>query len=211
MLGKVVITISRQLGSDGEEVARRLAEKMGVPFLDREIISRAAALAGVSEETVEEAERAQSFLERMVDLLGRYPVASELGAPLPDLPPTPLLSVDTYRKLIGDVICGVAEAGPAVVQGHGGQIALREDPRAVRVFICAPVERRIARIMAQEGLTPNGAQKRVHDDDSRVGAYYHTHYKVAVNDPLLYDLVINTGRIGVAAAVELLLKAVEID
>ena len=162
MTGKV-ITVSRQVGSDGEEVARMLAEKIWAPFLDREIISRAAALAGVSEETVQEAERAQSFLDRMVELLGRYPVAAELGAPMPDLPATPALTVDTYRKLIEDVIHSVAEKGPAVILGHGGQMVLRDNPDVLRVFVCAPLERRIAYMMTREGLTaaaPRSASRK---------------------------------------------------
>ena len=206
MTGKV-ITVSRQLGSDGEEIARRLADKMGVPYLDREVVSNAAALAGVSEETVQEAERAQSFLERMVELLGRYPVAAELGAPLPDLPPTPPLTVDTYRRLIEDVIRSLASKGPAVILGHAGQIALREDRTVLRVFICAPVERRVAYLMTREGSIAAAARKRIQDDDNRIGDYFRTYYKVTWTDPVLYDLLINSDRISIPAAVELILKA----
>lgn len=202
-----VIAVSRQVGSDGEEIARKLAEQMGVPYLDREIVSNAAALAGVSEETVQEAERAQSFLERMVELLGRYPVAAELGAPIPELPPTPPMTVDTYRKLIEDVICSVAEKGPAVILGHGGQIALREDRGVLRVHICAPVERRIAYLMTRDSLTAPAARKRIQDDDNRIADYFRTYYRVTWTDPVLYDLVINSDRIGVGPAVDLILKA----
>lgn len=202
-----LITISRQMGSDGEEVARLLAEKLGVPYLDREIISRAAALAGVSEETVQEAERAQSFLDRMVELLGRYPVAAELGAPMPDLPATPALTVETYRKLIEDVIHSVVEKGPAVILGHGGQMVLRDNPGVLRVFICAPIERRIAYMMTREGLTATVSRKRLQEEDNRIADYFRTYYRVNWNDPLIYDLTINCDRISVPAAVELILKA----
>lgn len=206
MTGKV-ITVSRQLGSDGEEIARRLAEKMGGAYLDREIVSRAAALAGVSEETVQEAERAQSFLERMVELLGRYPVAAELGVPITDLPPTPPLTVDTYRKLIEDVIRSVAEKGPAVILGHGGPMVLREDRGALRVYICAPLERRIAYLMGREGITAEEAKRRIQENDNRAANYFRTYYRVNWHDPLLYDLVINSDRITVDAAVGLILQA----
>lgn len=202
-----VITVSRQLGSDGEEIARRLAERLGVPYLDREIISNAAALAGVSEDTIQEAERSQSFLERMVELLGRYPVAAELGAPLPELPPTPPLTVDVYRKLIVDVICSVASKGPAVILGHGGQIALKEEHSVLRVFVCAPLERRIAYLMNREGSTIVAARRKIQEDDSRIADYFRAYYKVIWNDPLIYDIVINSDRIEVPVAVEILLKA----
>ncbi|MDP2663208.1 MAG: cytidylate kinase-like family protein [Dehalococcoidia bacterium] len=202
-----VITVSRQLGSGGEEVARLIAEKIGAPYLDREIISRAAALAGVSEETVQEAERAQSFLDRMVELLGKYPVAAELGAPIPDLPATPALTVDTYRKLIEDVIRSVAEKGPAVILGHGGQMVLRDDPSVLRVSICAAFERRIAHIMAEEGLNAAAARKRIQEEDGRIADFFRTYYRVTYNDPLIYDLTINLDRIAVPAAVDLVLRA----
>ncbi len=206
MTGKV-ITVSRQLGSGGEEVARLIAEKIGAPHLDREIISRAAALAGVSEETIQEAERAQSFLDRMVELLGKYPVAAELGAPIPDLPATPALTVDTYRKLIEDVIRSVAEKGPAVILGHGGQMVLRDDPSVLRVSICAAFERRVDSIKAGEGLTAVAARKRIQEEDSRITDFFRTYYHVAYNDPLIYDLTINLDRMTVPAAVDLVLKA----
>ena len=205
MTGKV-ITVSRQLGSGGEEVARLIAEKIGAPYLDREIISRAAALAGVSEETVQEAERAQSFLDRMVELLGKYPVAAELGAPIPDLPATPALTVDTYRKLIEDVIRSVAEKGPAVILGHGGQMVLRDDTSVLRVSICAAFDRRIAHIMAGEGLTSAAARKHIQEEDGRIADFFRTYYRVAYNDPLIYDLTINLDRIAVPAAVDLVLR-----
>lgn len=206
MTGKV-FTVSRQLGSDGEEIARLLAEKIGAPYLDREIISRAAALAGVSEETVQEAERAQSFLDKMVELLGRYPVAAELGAPMPDLPATPPLTVETYRKLIEDVIHSVAEKGPAVILGHGGQIVLRSYPDTMRVFVCAPFERRIARLMTREGLSSEVARKRLQEEDGRVADYIRTTYRCNWTDPSIYDLSINCDRISVPLAVDLVLKA----
>lgn len=206
MTGKV-ITVSRQLGSDGEEIARKLAERLGVPYLDREIVSHAAALAGVSEETIQEAERAQSFMERMVELLGRYPVAAELGAPLPELPPTPPLTVDTYRKLIEDVIRSVSEKGPAVILGHGGQMVLREDRGVLRVYICAPLERRIAYLMTREGRTAAEAKKHIQEEDGRLADYFRTYYRVTWFDPLIYDLVINSDRIGVEPAVGLILSA----
>ncbi|MDO8688469.1 MAG: cytidylate kinase-like family protein [Dehalococcoidia bacterium] len=202
-----VITVSRQLGSGGEEVARLIAEKIGAPYLDREIISRAAALAGVSEETVQEAERAQSFLDRMVELLGKYPVAAELGAPIPDLPAAPALTVDIYRKLIEDVIRSVAEKGPAVILGHGGQMVLRGDPSVLRISICAAFEGRVAHIMAAEGLAAPGARKRIQEDDSRIADFFRTYYRVAYSDPLIYDLTINLDRIAVPAAVDLVLRA----
>jgi cytidylate kinase len=202
-----VIALSRQYGSGGEEIGRRLAEKLGFPYMDREIVSRAAALAGVSEQTIQEAERAQSFLERMVELLGRYPLAAELGAPLPDLPPTPPLTTDTYRKLIEDVIRSVAERGGAVIVGHGGQIVLREDPRALRALVCAPLERRVAHLMAREGVDAEEARRRITEQDTRISEYLRTYYKVNWLDPLLYDLVLNTDRLEVDTAVTLLLRA----
>ncbi len=202
-----VIAISRQVGSDGEEIARLLAESMGAPYLDREIVSRAASLAGVSEETVQEAERAQSFLDRMVDLLGRYPVAAELGAPMPDLPSTPALTVDTYRKLIEDVIHSVAEKGPAVILGHASQIVLRDDPETLCVFVCASMSRRIARMMTREGLTADASRRRLQEEDSRVADFFRTYYRVSWSDPLIYDLTVNCDRISVQTAVDVILKA----
>ncbi|MBI2911268.1 MAG: cytidylate kinase family protein, partial [Chloroflexi bacterium] len=67
-MGKIVIAAARTLGSGGEEVCAEAARRLRSPVLEREIITRAAASAGVSEDTVQEAERVPSFLARMVEL-----------------------------------------------------------------------------------------------------------------------------------------------
>lgn len=206
-MAQKLITFARELGSGGEEVARRVAERLGIPLLDREIISRAASLAGVSEETILEAEKVPSFLNRMIELLGRYPVAAELVGPTTDLPPVPPLSTEQYRSLIEDVIRGIAARGDALILGHAGQMALKDVRGILRVYVCAPWHLRLARIMGAENLDRQAAEKRLKSNDKQLAEFYQAHYRVNWQAPHLYDLILNTERFTPEEAAEVVLRA----
>ena len=208
-MARTVVTFSRQMGAWGEEIALRVADKLGVPRLDREILTRAASTAGVSEEAIQEAEHVPSFLVRMVELLGRYPLATELGTPMADLPMPPAMSTDSYRKLIEEVIRGVADRGGAVIVGHGGQVVLKDYPYVLRVFMYAPFKMRVARLMAEEGIPAPQAQRQLQEKDREWGDYIHSYYHANWTDPQLYDLMINTGRLNIDACVDTVLRAAQ--
>ncbi len=202
----IVVTVSRQLGSGGRVVGRLVADKLGIAYVDHEIVSRAALLAGVSEEALGEAdERRPSLLTYIADLLARYPTAAELGIPTVDVEPP--LSQDTYRKLIEDVIRDVASKGSAVIVGRAGQVILKDHKWALHVHVVAPFERRVQQTMNREGLTRVEAEKRVRESDRDRGGYTRTYYKADWDDPLLYHLVVNTGRLDVETAANIIVDA----
>lgn len=205
-----VVTIARRLGSGGEEIAYIVAERLGISCLDREIVTKAAAQAGVSEETISSAERVPSFLERMAEVLGRYPTVVEPDVPVAvDLLAVPTFSTEAYRHLIEDVIRSIARTNSAVIIGHAAQIALRDMPSAFRVFVYAPFSVRVARVAEQRGLALAEAQKAVQKDDQQRDSFFRTYYRASWQDPELYDLIINTSRISFLGAAELILAAIE--
>ena len=202
----IVITVSRQLGCGGREIGRRVAEKLGIAYLDHEIITRAAGLAGVSEEILADVdERRPTLLDFMADLLARYPTASELGMPAVDIEPP--VGQDAYRSLFEDVIRDVANKGSAVIVGRGGQMILRDNPRAMHMHVIAPFDLRVKRVMEREGLSRADAEKRVHDSDRNRAGYLKTYYKMDWQNPELYALMINTGRLDMDTAVDLVVGA----
>jgi cytidylate kinase/L-amino acid N-acyltransferase YncA len=198
-----VITIARQIGSGGDEVAALVAERLGMPLLDRQIITRAARTAGVSEEALQSAERHSSLLTRMLENLSRFGTS---GGP-ESLPPTDGISSIAlmttsadFRALLQQVLRDVAAAGPAVILGHAAQIALRDMPGTLHVFIHASADYRAARLARTENIPLEQARREVEDNDRERVRFYQTAYHVSWYDLRLYDLVLDTQLTGIEGA-----------
>lgn len=204
----MIVTIARQNGAQGEAVGRAVADALGWRYVDREIIAQAAAMANVSEATIEQAERVPSLLTRMMEALGRYPAGFELAETIAGVPPTPPLSSDAYRAFIEQVIQQLAEQTDAVIIGHAASAVLRGSPQAVHVLICAPFDQRVRLTAADEGVSREEAARLVRMRDAERGDYYQRYYQVKWQDPAAYDLVINTGRLSVSAAAGMIVDLV---
>ncbi|MER3420607.1 MAG: hypothetical protein C4290_08845, partial [Chloroflexota bacterium] len=201
-----VVTISRQLGSGGDEIAALVARRLGVPLLDREVISRAAQVAGVSEEALRAAERHSSLLSRMLESLGRFGAASgSEGAILEGFSSTLLLTTSAdFRALLERVLRETAGAEPAVILGHAAQIALRDVPGTLHVFIHAPVDFRAAHLARAEGISLAQARREIEASDRERARFYQSAYHVNWYDLRLYDLVVDTAVTGIHRAAELI-------
>ncbi len=201
-----VVTISRQLGSGGDEIAALVARRLGVPLLDREVISRAAQVAGVSEEALRAAERHASLLSRMLESLGKFGAAGgSEGVVLEGLSSTLLLTTSAdFRALLERVLREIAAAGPAVILGHAAQIALRDLPGTLHVFLHAPPEFRAAYLARAEGIAPAQARREIEASDRERVRFYQSAYHVNWYDLRLYDLVLDTSVTGIHRAAELI-------
>ena len=206
----MIITIARQLGSGGAHVAQLVAQRLNIPYLDREILQRAAKLAEVSEETLQDAdERRPSLLERMSAFIVGYqaPLAPEYTPP--EAVFLPEAAYDSYRQLVEEAIREIAQRGSAVIVGRGGQVILREHPEALHVYIYAPDAVRIQRLAQREGISPAQARQKARESDHNREGYLRTYYGVDWHDPDLYDLVINTARIDMDTAADLVVRAAQ--
>lgn len=135
---QTVITISRQYGSGGRFIGRKLAEALDIPFYDKEIILRAAEESGLSREIMEQLEEKPTnsllyTLSLNAGLLRGGTVSPEL--PLSDQ--VFLVQSDTIRKM--------ADQGPCVIVGRCSEYILRDRKRCVRVYLYADMDSRIAR------------------------------------------------------------------
>ncbi|MHB1133806.1 MAG: cytidylate kinase-like family protein [Chloroflexota bacterium] len=204
----MIITIARQLGSGGASVGQLVAERLSIPYVDRQLLQRAAQLASVSEEAMEYAdERRPSLLERMSAFIVGYqaPLAPEYAPP--EAVFLPQLAYDSYRQLVEGAILEIANGGSAVIVGRGGQVILRQHPRALHVFIYAPDDARVDRLMERQQVTAARAKQLVRESDQHREGYLRTYYGAEWQDPDLYDLIVNTARIGMAEAAELIVQA----
>lgn len=188
------ITISRQYGSGGHEVAEKLSEALGLPCYDNEVISLAAKESG-----------AQLWEFQMADNLRDTNFIYNLSmiAPHSDIQEEPY-SVKLFRAQ-SEAMAELAERGPAVFVGRCGNFVLRQDSEAVHFFICGSLAKRTERAVAQYGLAERGAQREVDRVDRQRAAYYGVNTNWRWGDGSYYDLVINTDRLGVDGAVATIL------
>ncbi|MEK7215389.1 MAG: cytidylate kinase family protein, partial [Chloroflexota bacterium] len=118
-MSRTVITIARQMGSGGDLIGSELAQTLGIGLIDQQIITDAAAAAGVSPETMMQAESAPSVLERMLEYLGQHTGGLD---PLTDFSMegafTPALTGDSYRGLIEQFVRKTAAESDAVILRH---------------------------------------------------------------------------------------------
>lgn len=199
-----VVTISRGLGSGGDSIATRVANQLGVPYLDREIMRAVAARAGVSEGELKDVERGPGLLDRVLTAMAfdrldadiiPWPVASDIR---------PFDAVLPYRHLIEQVIQLAGEQGSAVIVGHGASAILAENRRVLRCLIVAPIEARVARVMVSENIERKTAERRIAESDRARHELLKARYNLDWSHPRHYDLIINTERISCESAVNLI-------
>ncbi len=221
-----VITVSRQLGSGGSYIATQVARELGLRYLDREIVQRAAELAeGGSAELMADLEKPESvpgLIDRIIYALASMPTIPMVPSATLREPPyifdeatqtwvalsgrlEPTLN---YVNLIRGVIEEFAHEGNVMIVGRGGHVVLANHPQVLRVLIIAPFEQRVRTIMDRMQLSERQAIRRVEQSDRERAEYLKRYYGVTWLDPQLFDLVINTGRISLDAAAALICNAV---
>ena len=188
------LTISKELGSDGEEIARQVAERLGWHVFDREILEAIAR-------TTHTRERLLSRLdERAVGRLDEF-FANIL---MPRVP-----SQSAFLNDMMQVIWLLGRDGHAVLLGRGANWIL-EARYGLRVRLTAPIGERVDRIARGGNLSQVEAQKRVHEDDTRRAGFIRQVYGSDIVDPLGYDLTLNTTSVGTATCARFILAALEV-
>lgn len=179
-----IVAISMELGSEAREIGKRVAVALDYRLIEREVLLQAAEKYAVKEETLEQVdERKLSFWEKFDEDRRRY------------------------RVFIESALLSFARGGRVVIAGRGSPLLLKEIDHALKVRIVAPLEVRVQRIMAREGLDHRSATLRVkaHDKEQVTRSEYF--FGVDWARPEHYDLVVNTGRGSLEAAADLIAHA----
>lgn len=198
MTTKTIITLGRQFGSGGRAVGKKLAEDLGIPYYDKEILSRAAKESGICEALFENHDEkpTSSFLYSLV--MDTYSAGyTTIG--MHDMPMSQkvfLAQFDTIKK--------IAEEGPCVIVGRCADYALEELDHVVSVFVHAPLDKRAARIAEYESIDMAAARKMALQNDKKRASYYNYYSNKKWGDAASYDLSINTGKVGIYGAAELI-------
>lgn len=206
-----VISVTRTIGSLGDEIARMVAQRLDFRYVDYQIVQDAAREAGASPEAVSEAQRAPSLMTRLLETLARNPSMPEAvwANPAP-LVESPLYTSADYRRFVEQVIHDIADQGKALIVGHAGQAVLRGRPDTVRILITGSLEHRIRRVMRGMQIDEREAKKVAQRSDHDRIIYLSRFYGLGWNEPDTYDLCINTDEFNPEQATELIIKATEL-
>ena len=183
-----VITISRQLGSLGSQVARETAVMLGYRLVWRDLINAAARLSG-----------APSTALAVIDELGLLGITLSKD------------EVEAYRQALVQVMEGLYESGDVVILGRAGQIILRDKPGVLHVRIVAPAALRAERIAARHNITLPQAAAQVEVSDKNRRKFLKRFFYVDWDDPQLYDLQINTAHLDAAQSARIIVQVVSLS
>ena len=199
-----IITIGRQFGSGGREVAKKLAEVMNVSFYDKELLAEASKDSGICQEVMEtydEKQGKRGFFSLMGNIQGRMdPAGMYLEMPLNHR--IFLAQFDTIRR--------IADEGPCVIVGRCADYVLRDHENVLNVFIKASIDERVKRISRLYDLDPMKAEETIRKADKQRATYYNYYATGTWGDVSNYHLTLDTGVLGVDGAVELIRRAVEL-
>ncbi|GAC1377607.1 MAG: cytidylate kinase-like family protein [Ktedonobacteraceae bacterium] len=198
------ITISREYGSGGGEVARRLATRLNWQLVDHEMVVRIAQSLGVSENEVEQQdEYSESFVTRILSSMRMIDPTMAVNVP----PDTFATTEEAYKQALTNLVHAVAQAGHAVIVGRGSQVLLAQQRDVLHVRIVAPIEQRVTYVTQREGLDRERARARIQQKDRQRERYLQNHYRQSSEDPHLYDLVLNTGVLDLDSITEIITLA----
>ena len=198
-----VVTLAAFYGAGGTVVGPRVAERLGVAFLDRGILTAVAQRLRVPEEAVAESEEPQGGVGRLFGSLAR--------AGISDAAAVDNLELDDrrYRAETEDFIAAAGESG-GVILGRGGQVILRGRPGVLHALLGGPPEARIRQGMEIEGVDRKTAEWRQQANDRARTEYVRHSYGVDPLDPDLYHLVLDSPALGLATCVDLVVAASEV-
>ena len=202
-MAMTVVTLSASYGAGGSQVGPRLADRLGVAFVDRVIPTTVAErLAVPLEDALAHDDAVRSVLER---LLMRFAPAAQAfsGAATPP----EVVDERSFLRATEDVIRERGAAGSGVILGRAAALVLRDTPGALHVRLDGPTERRLAQAMELEGVDRETAARRMRETDRAREAYVHQFYGADARDAALYHLVIDSTALALDACVELIALA----
>ena len=196
----MIITISRQYGAGGSEVARRIATALDWGLVDNDVVDKVAQRAGMTPaEVAQHDERAPGVIERL---------ARALATSAPDVvttqeTPMPGRTEQWLVQLTESVVAEIAEQERVVVVGRAAPAVLGRRGGTLHVKLVAPKPWRISVAARRNGLDLKTAEKMLDDTDANRRRYHKQYYQRDWDDPCNYDMVLNTEALGYEEVVEI--------
>lgn len=190
-MGNRIITISREFGSGGRTIGKKVAEQLGIPCYDQELIEKISEKSGFAEEYVREK---GEFTAHSSWLANAFSERSFAG----------VNNQDTIWIIQRKIILDLAEKESCVIVGRCADYILRDTADCLRVFIHADFDKRAERIVRVYGETEEPTEKRLRDKDKRRAAYYQFYTDMKWGDARNYHICLDSGTIGLDRCVDLL-------
>ena len=190
MLNKV-ITISREFGSGGRTIGRKVAEKLGIPCYDAEIINKIAKESGYAAEYIREE--------------GEYASGGWLSTVFTDRT-MGLTNQDKLWNIQSRVITELAEKGSCVIVGRCADFILRDKADCLKVFIHACMEKRAERIVKEYGEREETPEQRLKDKDKRRAAYHRFYTNMKWGHAQNYHVCLDSGELGLDRCAEIIAR-----
>ena len=188
----VIVTIGRTFGSGGSEIGKKVAEKLEIPFYDKELLEIQARQSTTNLEKLEkyDEKRASGFLYSMA-----------FNPYTGDAMPLDMVLQDIQTRAIE----AVAAHGSCVIIGRRANKILRPNYDTLDVFVSAPIEKRIARISEKDGLSEKESRDKIQKMDRTRRAYFNSYGDGDWGEAANYHLCIDSGDLGIDNAVEMIL------
>lgn len=196
---KRIITIGRQCGSGGHTIGKRTAERLGIPFYDKEIIKAVAERSGLSEKTIEQKGEysTTSFLYNIATRgISAYNATSKEFMTLAD-------QINAYQT---EYIKELAEKGPCVIVGRSADSILSDREDCLHIFVYGKLDDRMERVVKEHGIDPKEAKAHVLERDKKRSKYYKHITDQVWGLAENYDLCLNSSALGLDRCVEIILN-----
>ena len=189
-----VVAIGREFGAQGCDIAEKLAEKLGVKLYDRQLVEEAAKKLEMDEHTVQKADEVSA--KDIEGLKTTYGVGNFYLS-------TQVLDAQA------DIIERVAQNESCIIMGRCADYILRSRPDVLRVFVYADRDIRLRRAIDEYGDLEEHIDEFMHQTDKRRRIYYENYTNQRWGDRENYDLMLNSGDLGIEKCVELICQAVK--
>lgn len=200
---KTVITLGRQLGSNGKLIGKALAEKLGYKFYDKDLIARVAKESGLSENLFDEMNE-KPTTSLLYSLVMGVQSSKGLYYQYNDM-----LNGDSLFRLQADVIKKIANEGPCIIVGRCADYILRDNPNLIKLFLCAGTEERVKNLMARDNMTEKEARSAVSKADKRRSNYYNFYTNNSWGNVNNYHLCLDTASLTQEECVDFLYSYVK--
>jgi cytidylate kinase len=194
-----LVAISASYGAAGSRIGSRLAERLGVTFVDRAIPFAQAAKLDVP---LDEGAESRGWLERVLHGF----VGASIAVPAP-VPTASTGTSEDFRRATEELLRSQAARGEGVIVGRAAVVVLRDDPQVLRVRLDGPAERRIEQAVRVFGASHEEAAEAVRKLDRTHDAYLRHFYGADIHDPSLYHVMLDTTVLPIEACVEMLAAA----
>lgn len=203
-----VITIRGQLGSGAPQIGKICAERLKLEYVDREIINRTADRLDRPRHQIIDKEFLPVTLKDRINRIIRADFAglNTLGRASKD-EDTPPLDNAHYMKGLKSVIRGLARTEAVVINGRGSQFFLKYHPGALHVLTVAPIDLRVGRVMRGFAIDEAAAREKINRYDNSRREFIKKYFKEDLEDPLHYDITINTGHLTYEHAADMVIRA----